>query len=95
MLQIACPYCGTREETEFTFGGPAHVARPDLHSSDLQWTDYLFGKDNPKGIHHERWLHTFGCARWFHVARDTVTHEIHAVYRMNEPKPIVEGGDCE
>jgi sarcosine oxidase subunit delta len=88
MLRIACPYCGLRDEPEFTFGGPAHIARPSFDVSDEAWADYLFNRDNPRGMHYERWLHAFGCGRWFNVARDTVTHEIRSVYRMGEGKPI-------
>ena len=46
-------------------------------------------RDNPKGPFRERWVHTHGCRRWFNVARDTVTHEILAVYKPGEvpPKP--------
>jgi len=29
MQLIECPYCGPREETEFHYGGQAHVAYPD------------------------------------------------------------------
>ena len=28
MLLIECPWCGPREETEFSCGGEAHIARP-------------------------------------------------------------------
>jgi len=87
MLQIPCPWCGTRDETEFRFGGEAHVERPGIDVSDAEWADYLFNRENPKGLHYERWFHTFGCRQWFNVARDTVTHEIHAVYKMGEAKP--------
>jgi heterotetrameric sarcosine oxidase delta subunit len=78
MLRIPCPHCGVRDEPEFSFGGPAHVARPDLRCGDREWTDYLFNRDNPKGVHLERWCHTFGCRQWFNIARDTVTHQIAA-----------------
>jgi len=87
MLRIPCPYCGTRDETEFRFGGEAHVDRPGLEVSDAEWADYLFNRENPKGLHFERWFHTYGCRQWFNVVRDTVTHEFHAVYKMGEPKP--------
>ncbi len=87
MLQIPCPWCGTRDETEFHFGGEAHVERPGIDVSDAEWADYLFNRENPKGLHYERWFHTFGCRQWFNVARDTVTHEIHVVYKMGETKP--------
>ncbi len=90
MLQIPCPYCGPRDETEFSFGGQSHIARPDESVDDGTWGDYLFFRDNPKGIHYERWCHTYGCNQWFNVARNTVTHEIKAVYGMLDPKPQVE-----
>ncbi|MGE5094790.1 MAG: sarcosine oxidase subunit delta, partial [Betaproteobacteria bacterium] len=28
MLLIPCPWCGPREEIEFSYGGQAHVAYP-------------------------------------------------------------------
>jgi sarcosine oxidase, subunit delta len=89
VLQIPCPHCGVRDETEFSFGGPAHVSRPAPGCSDAEWTSYLFDRDNPKGVHFERWCHTFGCACWFNVARDTVSHRIAACYSMQQPKPAV------
>lgn len=89
MLRILCPYCGVRDEPEFTFGGSSHLTRPPFDACDAEWTDYLFIRDNPKGIHYERWLHSYGCGRWFNVARHTVTHDILAVYRMGEQKPVL------
>jgi sarcosine oxidase, subunit delta len=55
--------------------------------SDAEWADYLFTRENPAGVHAERWRHTYGCSQWFNVLRDTVTHEIAAVYAMTDPKP--------
>jgi sarcosine oxidase subunit delta len=89
MLRIPCPFCGVRDEPEFTFGGPSHVTRPPLTASDAAWTEYLYVRDNPAGVHHERWCHTFGCGRWFTVARNTLTHGILTVYPIGEPKPTV------
>jgi sarcosine oxidase subunit delta len=51
------------------------------------WGDYLFTRQNPKGVHLERWVHLNGCRQWFNVARNTVTHEIVAVYGMTDPVP--------
>lgn len=90
MLRIPCPWCGVRDETEFRFGGEAHVERPDLEVSDAAWADYLFNRENPKGLHYERWCHVYGCSQWFNVVRDTVTHEIHTVYEMGEAKPDIK-----
>ena len=90
MLRITCPFCGTRDETEYRFGGEEHIQQPGPEVSDTEWADYLFNRDNPKGVHYERWCHAYGCNQWFNVARDTVTHEIRAVYRMGEPKPDID-----
>ena len=89
MLEIACPWGGPREEFEFDCRGAAHVPYPaDPHAlDDAQWAAYLFVRANPRGDHAERWCHAAGCRRWFSVVRDTVTHEIRAVYAMGEPRP--------
>ena len=87
MMTITCPWCGARPENEFNCAGTSHIQRPALDCSDETWGDYLFGRSNPRGLHAERWRHTFGCSQWFNVLRDTVSHEIHAVYRMTDPKP--------
>ena len=47
-------------------------------------------RSNPKGVHCERWRHVHGCGRWFNLARDTVSDQILAVYRMGEPRPKIE-----
>jgi len=89
MLLIPCPYCGPREESEFSYGGEAHVARPEQPEqlSDEAWADYLFMVGNTKGVYLERWVHSHGCRRWFNAARDTLTDEILAVYEMGEKPP--------
>jgi len=78
MLLIKCPYCGVRDQTEFRCGGEASRARPDHpeHISDPDWAQYLFYRENPKGLLRERWVHRYGCGQWFIVSRDTVTHDI-------------------
>jgi len=90
MIRLRCPHCGVRDEPEFTFGGPSHVTRPDGGVTDAAWAEYLFGRDNPKGLHLERWCHSYGCGRWFNVARDTVTHEVRAIYPMGAPSPVLD-----
>jgi heterotetrameric sarcosine oxidase delta subunit len=89
MLRIPCPWCGVRDETEFHYGGQAHIARPEDPDAltDAEWADFLFMRDNPKGEFAERWMHAAGCRRWFNMRRHTVTHEILAVYRMGETPP--------
>lgn len=87
MLQITCPWCGAREESEFSYGGEAHIVRPlDTDAlSDEQWGNYLFMRKNPRGLHREQWVHTYGCRRWFNVVRDTLTYQIKTVYKVGEP----------
>ena len=77
MQQIQCPWCGTRDETEFTSAGEL-VRRPldALAASDQEWTDYLYFRTNTLGEHTEVWRHTHGCRQWFKVDRDTVTHTV-------------------
>ena len=89
MLRIPCPWCGVRDETEFHYGGQAHIARPQNPDAltDEEWAGFLFMRDNPKGEFAERWVHSAGCRRWFNLKRHTVTHEILAVYKIGETPP--------
>jgi len=89
MLVITCPYCGPRPEIEFAHGGEAHIARPQDPSSlgVEDWTEYLYMRANPKGLHAERWRHLHGCARFFNALRDTTTDQFVATYRTGEPRP--------
>ena len=91
MLLLTCPWCGPRDETEFSYGAQAHVAHPAAPAdlTDEQWGDYLFFRDNPKGPFAERWMHAAGCRRWFNAVRDTRTYEVLAVYRPTDPRPSV------
>ena len=86
MLLIPCPNCGPRDETEFHYGGQAHVAYPEnpAELTDREWAEYLFYRDNTKGAFAERWLHSTGCRQWFNMLRDTVTYDIQAVYPMGQ-----------
>jgi heterotetrameric sarcosine oxidase delta subunit len=89
MLRIECPWCGVRDETEFTYGGESHIARPPPDCDDATWARYLFIRKNLKGPHAERWCHSFGCNQWFNAIRDTLTHDFLAVYRMGQSRPDV------
>lgn len=93
MLLIDCPHCGTRPETEFTYGGQAHVAYPpDPHAlTDLEWAQYLFYRENTKGAYEERWVHAAGCRKWFNAVRDTRTYEFSTTYPMGAARPDPTG----
>ena len=87
MLLIKCPWCGERDESEFSYGGEADIQRPlspdDL--DDAEWADYLFMRKNPRGAHKEQWNHAQGCRRWFVAERDTVSYKIAATYPVAGP----------
>ncbi len=92
MLLVTCPICSaTGDETDFHFGGQAHVARPATSApeniSDEQQRDYLFTRINPKGLHFERLRCDRGCGKWFHAARDTMTMEFKAFYGVTALPP--------
>ena len=86
MQLIACPYCGPREETEFHYGGQAHVPYPTDPAAltDEQWAHFVFFRDNPKGRFAERWNHSAGCRRWFNAVRDTATYRFEGTYRLED-----------
>ena len=92
MLEIYCPYCQeTREEEEFSYAGQAHIQRPPEPAavSDEEWGNYLYFRDNPRGVHHEMWYHSAGCRRYFNATRDTVSYKVLQSYAMGSP-PAVE-----
>ena len=49
MLLIECPWCGPRDESEFSYSGEAHIVRPKdpFALSDEEWADYLFNRKKP------------------------------------------------
>jgi sarcosine oxidase subunit delta len=92
MLLIRCHVCGAEgDETDFHYGGEAHVRRPATYDpadiSDETQRDYLFLRRNPKGLHFERWRCDRGCGKWFNAARDTVTMVFEATYGIAELPP--------
>jgi sarcosine oxidase subunit delta len=86
VMQIECPFCGRRDETEFSYGGEAYRTRPAMDVSDETWAQYLYFRSNVKGVHAERWRHTHGCGQWFNALRNTATHEFLAVCKATEPR---------
>ena len=73
-MLVPCPWCGERDESEFSFGGEAHLERPQESCSDKEWTEYIFMRKNIKGEHKERWIHINGCRQWFNAVRNTTTN---------------------
>ena len=91
MLLLECPYCGAKcEETELSPGGEAHIIRYGPGSSDQDFEAYLFMRENPKGVHFERWRHVYGCGKWFHAARCTQSLEVFGTYASQTFEPPQE-----
>lgn len=89
MMLIRCPHCGARDVTEFSYGGSAQPTRPadPCGVSDEQWSDYVYMRDNPRGVHDELWQHSSGCRRWIAVRRNTLTHDVIATAEPGELPP--------
>ena len=88
MLMLTCPYCGiAADETDLTPGGAAHIQRQGPTSSEGDFLDYLFMRENPRGVHFERWRHSYGCGKWFHAARATDTLEVFGTYSAQTAAP--------
>ena len=95
MLKLTCPYCGVEaDETELSPGGEAHIKRFGPGSTDEEFENYLFYRKNPKGVHFERWRHSFGCGKWFHAARCTRTLEVFGTYEAQTLEPPAETVDA-
>ena len=94
MLLIPCPFCGPRPELEFRYGGQAHIARPQNPAAltDEAWAEFLYLRDNTKGVHAERWRHIHGCARFFNMLRDTTTDRILTTHKTGERRPETLSG---
>lgn len=88
MLTLQCPYCGIMaDETELSPGGEAHLTRFGPGSEDADFEGYLFLRENPRGVHFERWRHSYGCGKWFLAARDTTTMQIFGTYAAQTTEP--------
>ncbi len=77
-MRIPCPFCGLRDDTEFSYESDAAVEYPDIGASEEAWHDAVFLRENPRGKVSELWRHHLGCRAWIVVERDVATHEIFA-----------------
>ena len=79
MQLFHCPFCGTRDETEFRFLGEADKLRPagGAAASIAEWTRYLYFQRNLKGRVAEIWRHA-PCGETFRMERDNVSHAVTA-----------------
>ena len=75
-MRIACPFCGPRENGEFSYLGDAKPKRPGPDAGEEAVYEYVYLRDNPAGAHNEWWYHANGCRQWVKVERNTLTHAI-------------------
>ncbi|MCC1491724.1 sarcosine oxidase subunit delta [Cognatishimia sp. F0-27] len=83
-MRLTCPLCGERDRREFYYQGAAEaLQRPDPQAPAQVWSDWVHLRDNPAGRTRDLWFHEAGCGAWLAVERDTVTHEIFSVERID------------
>jgi heterotetrameric sarcosine oxidase delta subunit len=72
---LTCPNCGTREVTDFGFGGEI-APRPTSRPSWRELNTFNYFRRNVAGVQREWWFHRSGCRAWFIAERDTRTNEV-------------------
>lgn len=72
---LECPNCGSREVTDFGFGGEL-VERPAERPSARELNRYVYFRRNAAGVQREWWCHRSGCGEWFLAERDTTSNEV-------------------
>ena len=77
MQLFPCPFCGPRDEREFSYAGDFGKTRPDTtgNVSAEEWSAYMFTQKNKMGVADEIWVH-LPCQEYFKMTRDTVTMEV-------------------
>lgn len=78
MMQIPCPHCGPRDQTEFVYERTLDSVIVPGSDDDAAMVR-LYTRTNPKGVDEELWRHTFGCRAWLVMTRNRVTNAIEAV----------------
>ena len=78
MILLPCPYCGSRNVSEFRYVGELST-RPEPNATDPEeWRAFMYVRANPAGWTTETWFHRAGCRQHFVVERHTVTNEVRA-----------------
>jgi heterotetrameric sarcosine oxidase delta subunit len=73
---MTCPNCGTREVTDYAFGGEL-TRRPRERPTLRELGSYNYFRRNVAGVQREWWYHRSGCRAWFIAERDTRTNDVH------------------
>ena len=75
MQLLNCPFCGPRDQSEFTYLREAAPV-PAIDADTAAWHRFVYLRENERGPHAEWWHHNHGCRQVLHIVRDTMTHEI-------------------
>jgi len=75
MQLFSCPFCGPRDQSEFTYLREAATI-PALDADIAAWQSFVYERDNPSGAHTEWWHHNHGCRQVLEMVRNTQTHEV-------------------
>ena len=81
MMQITCPHCGPRAQSEFVFERTVDAV-VTLNAAPEAAMTTLFTRKNPRGLDEEIWRHTYGCRAWLVLTRNRVTNDITATYAV-------------
>lgn len=84
MKILSCPLNGPRNISEFACLGEVKTA-PATDADTTVWADYTFLEFNTAGPVREWWIH-IATNFIFIVDRDTVTDEVLATYRVDDPR---------
>ncbi|WP_321792417.1 sarcosine oxidase subunit delta [Burkholderia pyrrocinia] len=84
MLEINCPFCGRRPESEFWCIGEGAAIIPGMDTTAAEVQRYLYFRSNSGGNIVERWVHRLGCGEWLSVTRNTYSNAILSVSFLNE-----------
>jgi len=88
-MLIPCPFCGSRDASEFIYLGDASLAeRPDGADAETL-AAHVYLRDNPVGDHRELWYHNGGCRSWLKLVRDTRDHTIRSAEFV---RPLAKSG---
>jgi sarcosine oxidase, subunit delta len=75
MMLLPCPWCGSRDASEFAHVGET-PSRPDPRTATPEeWRGYLYLRNNTCGWVVETWYHRMGCRKFVKLERHTDTNE--------------------
>lgn len=81
MVILECPNCGPRNTQEFRYGGEYNPRPKDpMQSSDAEWADYIYMRQNKLAVQKEWWYHRSGCGCWFLAQRHTKTNKVEGTF---------------